>query len=373
MSEYQYYEFQTVDQPLSEKQLRELRAYSTRATITSTRFVNSYNWGGLKADPRKWMEKHFDAFVYVANWGTRELMFRFPLRWVDRHLIEQFCVGEFATTWIKNDAIVIRLTSQNEEGDSWDDDGSDWLSSLIPLRDDIARGDHRALYLAWLASVQNGELSESDLEPFLPSGLNELTPSLKALIEFLRLDEDLVEAASTSSPKLKELETEFENWIETLPEKETNKWLLRFTSDQASRIRFDLIKHYQDSNPKKEGQKTSFRDVQALMTLSSTVRQRRHREKEAELEREKLRHQRERNMYLNQLSKRKLSSWQKIESLLQTKKQSDYDAAVQLLKDLRDVAKRDDHIDEITEKIQELRKKYRTRSAFHRRLTLAGL
>ena len=37
MSEYQYYEFQAIDRPLSERERRALRACSTRATITSTR------------------------------------------------------------------------------------------------------------------------------------------------------------------------------------------------------------------------------------------------------------------------------------------------------------------------------------------------
>ena len=30
MSEYQYYEFQAIDRPLSEQEIRELRVYSTR-------------------------------------------------------------------------------------------------------------------------------------------------------------------------------------------------------------------------------------------------------------------------------------------------------------------------------------------------------
>lgn len=42
MSEYQYYEFQAVDRPLSEHEMGELRACSSRATITATRFVNHY-------------------------------------------------------------------------------------------------------------------------------------------------------------------------------------------------------------------------------------------------------------------------------------------------------------------------------------------
>ena len=76
MSEYQYYEFQAVDQPLSQAQMAELRALSSRATITPTRFQNFYTWGAFRGQPATLMERYFDAFVYVANWGTHELMLR---------------------------------------------------------------------------------------------------------------------------------------------------------------------------------------------------------------------------------------------------------------------------------------------------------
>jgi len=75
MSEYQYYEFQAIDRPLTKDEMGKLRACSSRATITSTSFVNEYNWGDLKADPVKWMEKYFDAYLYVANWGTANWRF----------------------------------------------------------------------------------------------------------------------------------------------------------------------------------------------------------------------------------------------------------------------------------------------------------
>ena len=53
MSEYQYYEFLALDQPLTEKQRAELRSISTRAEITATRFVNEYEWGDLKGGAAK--------------------------------------------------------------------------------------------------------------------------------------------------------------------------------------------------------------------------------------------------------------------------------------------------------------------------------
>jgi len=45
MSEYQYYEFLAIDRPLTNKQIDQVRAFSTRAQITSTHFVNEYHWG----------------------------------------------------------------------------------------------------------------------------------------------------------------------------------------------------------------------------------------------------------------------------------------------------------------------------------------
>ncbi len=51
MSEYQYYEFQAVDRRLTQEQMGELRAYSSRAQITPSSVVNEYNWGSFKGNP----------------------------------------------------------------------------------------------------------------------------------------------------------------------------------------------------------------------------------------------------------------------------------------------------------------------------------
>ena len=107
MSEYQYYEFQAIDRPLSERERRDLRACSTRETITSTRFVNHYEWGDLKGDPRVWMERYFDAFLYVSNWGTHWLMLRFPRRVLDLRTAKTYCRCQSATATAKGDFVVL--------------------------------------------------------------------------------------------------------------------------------------------------------------------------------------------------------------------------------------------------------------------------
>jgi hypothetical protein len=97
MSEYQYYEFLALDRPLTEKQRAELRSISTRAEITATRFVNEYQWGDLKGDPLKMVERYFDAFLYLANWGTRRVMFRLPRGVLDAETAGQYCYTDTAS------------------------------------------------------------------------------------------------------------------------------------------------------------------------------------------------------------------------------------------------------------------------------------
>lgn len=69
MSEYQYFEFATLDRRLSPNEQADLRRYSSRARITASSFSNEYHWGDFKGDAEDWMERYFDAHVHVANWA----------------------------------------------------------------------------------------------------------------------------------------------------------------------------------------------------------------------------------------------------------------------------------------------------------------
>ncbi len=83
-----------MDRALTRTEMAELRSISTRAVITSTSFTNHYEWGDLKANPLKLLEKYFDAFVYVANWGTQEFYLRLPQELVDYKLLRTMFPGE---------------------------------------------------------------------------------------------------------------------------------------------------------------------------------------------------------------------------------------------------------------------------------------
>src|SRR5258708_23288910 len=136
MSEYQYYEFRAVDRPLDERELRMLRSLSTRGEITPTSFVNTYNWGDFKGDPDTLMEKCFDAFVYVANWGTRRLAFRLPRTLLRSKSLSACCRGESLRSRRAGEFVVIDFVTEKDPGD-WEE-GEGWMASLIAVRADLA-------------------------------------------------------------------------------------------------------------------------------------------------------------------------------------------------------------------------------------------
>jgi hypothetical protein len=198
MSEYQYYEFQAIDRPLSEADRQVLRDLSTRARITATSFTNSYEWGDFKGDPAKLMERWFDLHLYLANWGSRRLMIRLPKRLVDRRLLDAFLSEvDCATFSVSGENLIVDISCDEVEFENWDD-GSGWLVALAPLRAEVLAGDLRLFYLLWLTAVQ-AEVFEADQPEPMP-GIGPMSASLEAFAEFFGIDLDLVHAASMRRP-----------------------------------------------------------------------------------------------------------------------------------------------------------------------------
>ena len=61
--------------------------------------------------------------------------------------------------------------SESEDYDRFgSEQGEGWMGRLVALRDELLRGDYRALYLGWLAGVTAGEVADDCLEPEIPPG-----------------------------------------------------------------------------------------------------------------------------------------------------------------------------------------------------------
>lgn len=202
MSEYQYYEFQAIDRPLTKNEIAELRKLSSRASISAGRFKNVYNFGDFRGNPSALMEQYFDAFLYLSNFGTRQLMLRLPSESVDLVTAKQFCSADCASVRAKDDFVIFEFCADDEDSaGGWieDDEAEEWLPSLVHLRSGIAKGDNRALYLAWLLCAQSGKMKKTALEPRVPENLGNLTTPLEAFVEFFQINKNLVAVAAQAS------------------------------------------------------------------------------------------------------------------------------------------------------------------------------
>ncbi|MBI3328615.1 MAG: hypothetical protein HYZ81_18170, partial [Nitrospinae bacterium] len=230
MSEYQYYEFQAIDRPLHAAEQAEISRLSRRVALTPRQAVFTYNYGDFPGNPIHVLAKYFDAMLYLANWGSKQLVFRFPRSLIDVKTLAPYCFPDVISTSLTKDAVLLDIRFDEEEGESWIE-GEGWLSPLVPLRQDILRGDLRVLYLAWLKAVALIGESEEDedlREPPVPADLQTLSAPLKAFVELCELDQDLLTVASAASAQHHGAGTPaLETWVAALTEAERLDFLVR--------------------------------------------------------------------------------------------------------------------------------------------------
>jgi hypothetical protein len=373
VSEYQYYEFLAVDRPLSEAQRAQLRALSTRAEITATRFTNEYQWGDFKGDPREMMERYFDAHLYFANWGTRRLMLRVPRAALDAKTAGQYFYGDTAASLTAaGEYLIIDLYADREPDDYWEETPD--LGSMVGARSELIAGDRRLLYLAWLFAVSRDEVDDEATEPPVPAGLAELSAPLEAIVEFLEIDEDLIDIAVEASPELGEIG----EWIASLPVPAKDELLGRVASGEGTGVQALLLRQFRESVPGRPAAAGApartageLRDAAAAYKaeIAKAVAERRR----AEAAEEEVRKAAAYAKHLDDLSAREASAWVRAAALIETKNQRDYDTAVTLLRDLRALAERNGSLAVFTKRIDDLRRQHQRKPSLMERFDAAGL
>ncbi|WP_448509633.1 hypothetical protein [Immundisolibacter sp.] len=379
MSEYQYYEFQAIDRLLTTKEMSELRSFSTRARITPTSFVNEYSWGNFKGDEDVWMEKYFDAFLYLANWGTHVLKLRLSARLLDPATAKAYCGGDSASVRERSGKVILSFGSEDEEGDD-EVEGEGHLSSLISVRAELARGDLRALYLGWLLRAQAGEFDDEDLEPPVPTGLGQLSASQESLADFLRIDGDLLDVAADASSPIGDAGIdgdEVHAWVGKLAVKEKDELITSLVVDADHAKISELLQRFIKEHAGADGGlATTGRTVGQLLQAAEALATERRRIETERRVKEKARREREaaiaRERHLDSLVGHEAKLWSEIDDLVASKQPKSYDQAVKLLIDLRDLVARSKDGD-FEPRIEALRQAQSRKPSFIERLRKAGL
>jgi hypothetical protein len=355
MAEQPYSEFQVVDRSLSAQEQAELRKLSPRATLTPYRFADSR--GRWRRAPERLLERYFDAFLQVAPGpeGEHLLMLRLPRRQLDhRRAAPYLCEG-------------LTLRGAGER-------------VLLPLRGELLAGDVRGLYLGWLAWAPWGELEAE--EPPVPAGLGHPSAALEALARFLSLDPDLLAAAAETSPPMTALpqvsRRELGSWLAVLPAPEKDALLLRVAEGepllglelrQRVRERRRAERPAQAPSPRR-----TVRQLLAAAEQRRAERQRRAAERWAREEARRQKAQAEaREHTLREVEAREPLVWHQVAALLASRRPEAHEVGVQLLVDLREVARRQGRVAFFRQRLRQLRTQHARKSGLLARLDRAGL
>lgn len=348
MSEYQYYEFRSIEQQLTPQQKTELREISSRAQITSSAFVNEYNYGDLKAEAIDLMAEYFDLGFYIANWGQAQLYIKLPQGLVSEHILRQFEWDDVIEHEIRNNQIIITLSMpENEEYFGYIDEADEYLDQLSDIREELINGDYRSLQIVWFALLSIYGTDEFEEIPVFKQGdinsnLHQLTLAQQALADLFLVKPQWLTLMRQRAPEHAqvktnntEIETNKQNWIAQLPKSEKDKVLLMLLEGKSTQAQHQLQNQYKQNKRQAEPQvlKLSMTELlQSYQTASKTYAQ----EQNQLAQQQALIAQQKRNDYLNQVYKNAFRYWNLATFHADKKIARSYDEATRLFNDLHD-------------------------------------
>ena len=371
MSEYQYYEFQSLDRPLSASAQAEMESLSSRVYLTTNSASFVYNYGDFRGNPYNVLAKHFDVMLYIANWGSRRLLFRFPADAIPITVREAYQYAESMDWSESGEYVILDIQQEDEDGFGWVE-GEGLLRGIAQVRNDILRGDYRSLYLAWLmVALQELYVLEEDedlTEPPVPTGLHKLSPTLRNFVDFFEIDMDIINAAAQGSSKQSQPESPLVGYLDKLPDDEKLDYLKRLLAgetylDVALSKRLRELAGVDTASLSKSDQP---RTIRQLMRLADQVEQKR-------LEKERQQAEAARKKHLEKVAKVEDAYWERVPQLIEQKRAKPYDEAVSILKDLRDLAAQRGELASFQARIRNIQEAYPTLRGLHSRLQNAGL
>jgi hypothetical protein len=280
---------------------------------------------------------------------------------VDAKRLRPYFVGDPVSARIVGAHLILDFQTEDEERDDHEDEQGA-LAALAPLRVELMHGDLRIAHLAWLLAVQSEEVADKDVEPAVPPGLSQLTLPQQAMVEFLRIDADLLSAAAASSARIADDGPALLNWVRALTPSAKDEWLRCAIEDPDFAFGAELRRAFRVQA--KPASAVARRTVAELLIAAEEHRERQQR---AEIKRADRAEKAARGVTkkrLDALAKRVDAAWTELEALVEKKA---YQEAIPLAADLRDLAARDGVLESFDVRFQSMKKRQlRCRAFFDR-------
>jgi hypothetical protein len=372
MSEYQYYEFVAIDGPISDEGLRYARGCSTRASVSRMRWQNTYNFGGFHGSVDTLL-KYYDAHFYIANWGSVRLGLAFPKGALPTEAIQPYLrkgrqYEHTLTVRETGNRCIVWWECNPEDGGDWTD-GEGLIDELMEIREELMRGDYRALFLGWLADFNPEEYGNSKddkaVMPPVPAGLDHLTPALKALIEHFPVDHDALAVAAGLSQASTLDRIPMASVLEGLAVSEMRALLARVADgggtgvmNELNRLTLPRVQAPADQTMKCTGFAAKTNETREASRKKKAEAAAEKRQREAEL----------RGQHLASIMQRADTIWSDLDPLMDQKIASAYDQAASWLEELRDAYTQADETAGFQQKLAAFRVRYSNRPAMLRRI-----
>jgi hypothetical protein len=372
MIEYQYYEFAAIDGPISDEGLRYAQSCSSRANVSRVRWQNTYSYGDFHGSIDTLL-KYYDAHFYIANWGTVRLGFAFPKGAITPETIQPYLRGgeryedTLTVKEVGNRCII--WWERNEEGGWGWTEGEGLIDQLIGIREELLRGDYRALFLGWLADFDPDEWRDpgdgATVMPPIPAGLEQLSPALQALIKHFPVDRDALAVAAglsqATTPDLIPLAAV----LEGLSVPEMRAMLARVAEGGGAGVMSELNRLKHPRVQPAAGQAMRCKDFAAKVIETREIRGKKEaeaaaakRQREAELLKQ----------HLATVMQRADAIWSGLDPLMDQKIASAYDQVAAQLQELRDAYAQAGDLGTFEQKLAGFRRRYSNRPAMLRRI-----
>ncbi len=372
MSEYQYYEFVAVDGPISDDGLRYARGCSSRAEVSRFRWHNVYHFGSFHGSEETLL-RHYDAHFYIANWGTVRLGLALPAASLPREAVEPYLRGgdgheDTLTLKGVGDRCIV-WWERNEEGGWWQTQGEGGIDELIGVREEILRGDYRALFLGWLADFRPDEWTNPKdravLLPPIPGGLDRLSPPQAALIKHFPVDRDALDVAASLSRVSTSERIPIATVVSGLPVSEMRMLLKRVAEGKGSKVMAELNRL---AVPPPAAAGVSTLSCVDFAAKVRGVRDARHKEEARAEAAQREREAEARRQRLASVMERADTVWASLDPLMDQKVTAAYDQVAAQLNELRDAHEQAGEGARFRQKLTAFRERYARRPAMLRRI-----
>jgi hypothetical protein len=280
MSQYQHYEFHAIDKPLDNEAMRAVNDMSSRVRLSPRKAVFTYSYSDFRYRVEDVLTDHFDFMFYIANWGTRRLMMKFPEEVVDYEKLIQYDTNEFDFFPIeihvfKKRGFVILDINHSEEEESWWIEEIDYGYEFLDIRKNIIDGDYQALFLIWLRFLE--EYYDSDEfddnysfdRSLIPPNLNKLNTFSDAVKGVYGVSDEWFDAILSYSENTSTID--FESLLQQLSKERMVEYLQMVLKDKPN-IKANLVKELKKlGNISEPKQYTSYIKLIDIGKKASTI------------------------------------------------------------------------------------------------------